>query len=609
MIHLGYEVGTGKPVEIPGDRHIAIAGQTQQSGKTTTLEALIQRSGLRGVAFVTKRGEGSFRMARSIAPYFAERADWQFVKALLESQSKSRMNFEAAWIIRACKKASTLADVQAAVRETMATSKRGLDQSICEVLNAYLDIVLPQIKKLPYSDKLTLEPGINVMDVSEYTGELQALVIRSVLEWVYQRESSTVVIIPEAWEFLPQRRGSPVLLAAEELIRKGAALRNYVWLDSQDLAGVNKDVLRQVGVWILGVQREVHETRRTLDHIPLGSPKPKAADVMTLGKGEFFVCYGNQMKRVYVQPAWVGNVHAQAIARGEETVASVEKIWLEHVRQTKRQKAQQPPPPRQFLAQTTDKFETMCESAVTRLGNAACEALGFNGPGEADLHKAAEAAEPPENREENMYKEKFEQAEQAIKLRDEQVDSLCERLRILTNQLYEAGITPAVTVLPPGPPAPRATRVPAEQQTLPGGAPVREVHHQPFTVVAGDGKAGFDGDALFEHFKAKLLADAQVLALLAVQPRLEITIERPRLAVEEADGLYGAVTRMLADGFFEQAQTPGAAAAEAKRRGRMQPKTPVSHIAPHLKRLAAQGFLTVEADGYRRAPSAEIVRK
>ena len=49
MIHLGYEIGTGKRVSIPLN-HMAVIGQTQVSGKTTTLEALVDRSGLRAIA-------------------------------------------------------------------------------------------------------------------------------------------------------------------------------------------------------------------------------------------------------------------------------------------------------------------------------------------------------------------------------------------------------------------------------------------------------------------------------------------------------------------------------------------------------------------------------
>ena len=37
-VRLGYEIGSGKEISIP-IRHTAVTGQTQESGKTTTLEA------------------------------------------------------------------------------------------------------------------------------------------------------------------------------------------------------------------------------------------------------------------------------------------------------------------------------------------------------------------------------------------------------------------------------------------------------------------------------------------------------------------------------------------------------------------------------------------
>jgi hypothetical protein len=55
-VHLGYEVGSGLPVEIPL-AHTFVTGQTQLSGKTTALRAIVERSRRRALAFVTKRGE------------------------------------------------------------------------------------------------------------------------------------------------------------------------------------------------------------------------------------------------------------------------------------------------------------------------------------------------------------------------------------------------------------------------------------------------------------------------------------------------------------------------------------------------------------------------
>lgn len=58
-ILLGFEVGTGKEVQMRL-HHTVVTGMTQLSGKTTTLEAIISRSGKRAIAFKAKRGEEGF---------------------------------------------------------------------------------------------------------------------------------------------------------------------------------------------------------------------------------------------------------------------------------------------------------------------------------------------------------------------------------------------------------------------------------------------------------------------------------------------------------------------------------------------------------------------
>jgi hypothetical protein len=316
-VTLGFEVGSGKPVSIPL-RHMVVTGQTQEAGKTTTLEALIGRAGVPAIAFVTKRGEHSFADGRRIAPYFRERADWQFVASVLEATMRERLRFERAWIMRASKGARTLADVHRNVRRLMESAK-GLSADVYLTLDAYLEIVVPRVASVRFASTLDLLPGLNVLDLSDrdrFPPELQGLVMRSVLEWIYERADGTITIIPEAWEFLPQGRGSPVKLSAVELIRKGAGLSNYVWLDSQDIGGVDKELLRSCPVWLLGVQREANEIKRVLENIPAGIAKPKASDVATLQRGQFYACFGETVVKTYVQPAWMVQAEAVGIARG-----------------------------------------------------------------------------------------------------------------------------------------------------------------------------------------------------------------------------------------------------------------------------------------------------
>lgn len=315
---VGYEVRTGAPVEVPL-KHLAVTGQTQESGKTTTLEALVARSGVKAVAFVTKRGEGSFGEARTVQPYFREQADWQFVASILEASRGEKLKFERAWIIRASKGARTLADVQRNVRKAMETAK-GMSADVYLTLDAYLDAVVPQIDRVRWATSVALSEGLNVMDLTALNVEMQHLVIRSTIDWVLNHETNTVVVVPEAWKFIPQGRGTPVKLAAESFIRQAAGLKNYLWLDSQDIAGVEKIILKSVPLWILGVQRESNEVKRTLDQIPAGIKKPKPSEIATLGLGQFFVCYGTHTTKVYVQPAWMDAHEAQAIARGERAI-------------------------------------------------------------------------------------------------------------------------------------------------------------------------------------------------------------------------------------------------------------------------------------------------
>jgi hypothetical protein len=318
---LGFAIDSGEPVSIPL-RHMVVTGQTQEAGKTTTLEALISRAEVSAIAFVTKRGESAFAGGRRIEPYFRERADWRFVASVLEATMKERLKFERAWIMRASKGAKTLADVQLNVREAMKTAK-GMSADVYLTLDAYLDIVVPRLQSVRFAQRVELNPGLNVLDISDrdrFPVELQSLVMRSIIEWVHEKEKRTITIIPEAWKFIPQGRGSPVKLAAVELIREGAGLQNYVWLDSQDIAGVDKELLRSCPVWLLGVQRESLEIKRVLANIPAGIAKPKSADVSMLDRGQFYACYGRHVIKTYVQPHGMSAEDARDIATGDATI-------------------------------------------------------------------------------------------------------------------------------------------------------------------------------------------------------------------------------------------------------------------------------------------------
>jgi hypothetical protein len=326
-ILLGFEIGSGKEVHIPF-AHTVVCGQTQASGKTTTLEGLLSRTGHHprpALAFSTKRAESAFTDAHRIPPYFRDRADWQFVESILEAMMRERMKYQREWIIRVCQGATSLEQVAKNVDVALyggrgRKASTGYAGGMYLQLSEYFKLLMPELKRLKlnmatHGSKLELEPGLNVMDLSEYSTEMQSLAIASAMEEVYRRQN-VITVIPEAWEFLPQSRNTPVKMAGEALIRKGAAAQNFMWLDSQDITGVDKRVLKQVGVWILGVQREINEVEHTLAQMSVPKKqKPQPDQVMQLRRGQFFVCFEDVLKRVYVLPRWMPPEIARSIAK------------------------------------------------------------------------------------------------------------------------------------------------------------------------------------------------------------------------------------------------------------------------------------------------------
>lgn len=325
-IHLGFEVETGAEVSIPL-HHVAVTGQTRWSGKTTALEALLSRlpPGFRALVFRTKRGEIEFRDAHNHAPFYKEQKvgdniDWEYVQSVLEAAMKQRLRFERSWIIKASKGAQSLQDVYAYIKGQLdgGVRLRGLDESIWTNLGAYFEKVLPQLGQNPFAEALELEPGLNLMDLGHLHEEVQALVISACLEELAKVGTNTYVVVPEAWKFIPQQRGNPVKWAAQHVIREGGASNLFLALDSQDIAAVEKSILKSVGVWLLGRQMEANEVRRVLTQVPMG--KPSAQAIMTLPVGRFYVATESWCRLTYVQPAWLDAETARKVAMGEVPV-------------------------------------------------------------------------------------------------------------------------------------------------------------------------------------------------------------------------------------------------------------------------------------------------
>jgi hypothetical protein len=331
-ILLGFQVASGESVYV-GVHHLAIFGMTQLSGKTTALEALISRSGLRAIAFKTKRGEAGFTQCNLLVPYYKPRADWQFVEGLVNVALGEKVKYEPGMryaIMKVCRGRKDLREIRQAALDMAKESRREFMKSVYEKLAAYLDIVVPELEKWRFSEQLELKEGVNVMDLSGMCLETQHLVIASTIEYAFSFLDHVVVIIPEAWETIPQGKMTPVKWVAQQFIRKGAAIGNYLWLDSQDIAGIDKTPLRQCDNWLMGRMKEAHEVERILKQL-LGLKVPKE-DIQTLPVGHFYAAIGNEVKKVYVLPAGVPEDVGRRVAQAELSSEYVRDNFLKKSR-------------------------------------------------------------------------------------------------------------------------------------------------------------------------------------------------------------------------------------------------------------------------------------
>ncbi|MHA1286020.1 MAG: hypothetical protein ACTSPB_01330 [Candidatus Thorarchaeota archaeon] len=337
-ILLGFEVGTAKKVYMP-EGHATVTGMTQLSGKTTTLEALVERGNITAIAFLTKRGESGFKGQRFIQPYYQEQTgntgiiDWVYVESILEATMGEKMRLERSFIINACngrgnmKPAKSLQDVYENFKIGRKEAKRGFDESIFTNLSAYFEIVLPEIKKHSFADKLDLTKGFNVMNLIDMPEQMQQLVIRATMEYVYSKCSKTVVIIPEAHKFIPPSK-TPVKPIALKLIREGASLGNYVWIDTQETTSVDKQLLKQVSIWIMGYQQEKNEVKNIREHL---GRKVKIDEITNLKLGHFLALLRKKIYHVYVLPAGVSEQVGKNVALGK-VEPQVIKEWLQKAR-------------------------------------------------------------------------------------------------------------------------------------------------------------------------------------------------------------------------------------------------------------------------------------
>jgi hypothetical protein len=316
-ILLGYEMETGVAVEAKL-HHLFISGVTQHSGKTTGLEAFIERAHLPALIFRTGRGELGFERAHRVLPYFRERTDWRFLEGLLSVHLREKTKIYRSNLMTVSRGANDLQTVWNRIRQKLTGRRkaRGWDLKMFTELDQYFSEFMPSLGQVKFAKTLELQNGLNVVDLEGQNVALQQMVIAASLEYIMEKMSGVIVVVPEAYKLIPLDRPSPVRLAAEAITREGMKIKNFLWLDSQQLTGLDLDILRNVDIWLFGRQTLDREKERAAHMIP--GKTVTADDVHGLTIGQFYVVqYGEKVQKIYVQPAWLSPETAVKVAKGE----------------------------------------------------------------------------------------------------------------------------------------------------------------------------------------------------------------------------------------------------------------------------------------------------
>lgn len=324
-----YKVPSGEPVDIPL-RHLGAFGVTRDSGKTTFIESAVAASDLRAITFRTKRGEIGFEGAKQLQIFFDERGltHWKALEGLIAATLEEKVSHEPGirgGIITVCTRptqATTLEEVHERVGARLQDPKvRGFEKDVFNKLDAYLTEVLPQIRQLRprFTNQLDLPTsGVYVEDLTGLSDEIQSLLLASIMKKCYEESTGIIVVLPEVWKFLPQDRGSPVKWVIEKYVREMGAVEGYLWIDCQDLRGVDKKHLRSIDTRLFGRQPDPHEIDELLKALPLPrGAKPTPEQIMTLKLGHFYAKLRDNVELVYVRPLWLPEDVAVKVARGE----------------------------------------------------------------------------------------------------------------------------------------------------------------------------------------------------------------------------------------------------------------------------------------------------
>jgi len=327
MIHVGFS--KGQPVDIDLV-HTIVAAQTRY-GKSTTIRAMMQHipDDYRALCLDVKDPRDFEGAGTEVPIYVENKTDPLMLKQLLEQESHLWLRKEFPELIDLCKEGDPFSKVLERVDKRMQEKVHPVVLDRLKVLRLLLKNLVENMAKVEMSDRLDLPAKNNVMNLSKAPSAIKQLAVYSVVKWALERMEKVVLIIDELPDFAPQGFSTPAKNMIGQAIRKGGAKGIWLWLSGQTMTGVDKQVLKQAMIWILGHQREINEAKRTLEQIPFKTGLD-VKDIMTLPTGHFIVCTDEGAYITFVQAEGINAETARAVSLDQmsvnEVIAMMKKV-------------------------------------------------------------------------------------------------------------------------------------------------------------------------------------------------------------------------------------------------------------------------------------------
>jgi len=329
-----FSVPSGEPVEIE-PFHYAIVGQTQFSGKTTLIKRLstwAETLGFRILIFDTKETVEDYSgFGREVPVCLRETTDSFVLIGLLESMFRRRLTPYYATLSRLTEDAKGFQDIISRAKEMETKTRSSWLRDACRVLYDLLERLQAETSKVKTVPSLQLQDGINRMVINDFSLEAQQLIVKNAFEDALRKyKEKLILVLDEAFKFIPQGYSSPATRAVMQVITQGAKTGLYTWISTQFLAVTDKDPLKACAIKFLGTQDHITEVKHTLNLIPEARGKFKPDDIMTLKLGHWILVRKRppDVRIVYALPVGVPTQLGRKVAVGEYAPEYVRDSYL-----------------------------------------------------------------------------------------------------------------------------------------------------------------------------------------------------------------------------------------------------------------------------------------